>query len=217
MTYKSVTVTDNENKFVRSKDFPAIRGHKITEVKDFYTEMLELCQPTPVSVVISELTAMTISMARRADQEADYKALLLVYAKDLSEYPEDVILDTCTHMRRSQKFFPTISELIAACEERYEFRRLLRAECESLLEGRKALIAPDNPAEMHFKSLPVKEWLPLHYDQWVEEAERMVELCKQNPDAFKEAEWKEFAERRRQVRDARLREAVSQKEEQNVS
>ena len=148
-------------------------------MKGIYREVLELALPAPVDMIVRELTAMSLGMARRKDQEADYRGLLMVYARDLGEYPEDVISSCCEHLRREQKFFPTISEMRNACEKQIEFRRALANEINALMSGKKRLGPPDPRAQMHFKSLPRKDWLPVHYEDWVGDAERMITLMRE--------------------------------------
>lgn len=199
-TFKKLDITKENFGFVRSREVPEIRGTDIGAVKEVYRQCLELCGGAGPERIVAELTAMSVSMVRRADTD-NYRTQLLVYARDLEEYPEDVILEACTDIRRSNKFFPSISELIDACEERYEFRRALKKECEMLLEGRKKLIPHDPRGELHWKEIPQKDWLPQHYDWWVSEAERMLELAKQNEGILTADSWVQEIERRKSVRD----------------
>lgn len=199
VTYATATVTDPQHGFLRTREIPQIKGTSIIEVKEIYREVLELCAPAPTDMILREITAMSIGMARRKDQADDYRALLLVYTKDLAEYPEDVIQHATEFMRREIKFFPTISEIRDACEELYEFRRALKSACEHLLEGRVKLAAPVE--ETHFKAIPQREWNAQHYDWWVEEAERMVDLARQNESVLRADEWLAELARRQAVRD----------------
>jgi hypothetical protein len=84
---------------------------------------------------MKELYGMSLGMARRKDQDEDFKMMIALYAGDLGEYPRDVIVDVCREMRREQKFFPVISDIRDECESRFEFRKALRSELENILSG----------------------------------------------------------------------------------
>jgi hypothetical protein len=47
---------------------------------------------------------MSLGMARRKDQDLDFKMMLAVYANDLTDSPRDVILDACKEIRREHRF-----------------------------------------------------------------------------------------------------------------
>ena len=86
-----------------------------------------ICAPAGPELVLQQVLGMALAMAKRAMQADDYKAQAAIYADDLAEYPEDVILHVCRAMRRGQRIFPIVKEMRDACEERVEFRRdLLR-------------------------------------------------------------------------------------------
>lgn len=84
---------------------------------------------------MKELYGMSLGMARRKDQDEDFKMMIAIYARDLSEYPRDVVTDACAEVRREQRFFPTIADLRDECEARFEFRRGLLRELELVMSG----------------------------------------------------------------------------------
>jgi hypothetical protein len=97
------------------------------------------CLPCPKDELMKEIYAMSLGMARRKDQDLDFKMMVAVYANDLAEYPRDVIVDACKEIRREHRFFPTIADLRDECETRFEFRKALRQELENLMSGVKYL------------------------------------------------------------------------------
>jgi hypothetical protein len=53
---------------------------------------------------------------------------------------------------------------------------------------------------MHFKDLPKEQWLPMHYDWWVGEAEKMVALSRERGRMTQADEWQVIAEKRQAER-----------------
>lgn len=64
-----------------------------------------------------------LAMAVRMPDDTDLRPLLAIYLEDLVEYPPDLLTNACREWRRTQKFWPTISELIALMEPRVKHRR----------------------------------------------------------------------------------------------
>lgn len=64
-----------------------------------------------------------LAMAVRMPDDTDLRPMLAIYLEDLVEYPPDLLTNACREWRRTQKFFPTISELIALMEPRRKHRR----------------------------------------------------------------------------------------------
>ena len=106
------------------------------------------CAPCRQEIIKRELYAMTLVMARKKDEDIDFKAMIAVYSIDLCDYPEDVILSVCRDMRAEKKFFPSLNEIKNACNERFEFRKAMLREIEASLSGTKQI---ENHSE---------EWIP---------------------------------------------------------
>ena len=64
------------------------------------------------------------------------------------------------------------------------------------MSGKKRLGPPDPRAQMHFKSLPRKDWLPVHYEDWVGDAERMITLMREQKRETDADAWQVEYERR---------------------
>lgn len=74
------------------------------------------------AIAISTLMARTIA-AKRSQEEMDVK--IQVYIVDVMDYPSDIVVEACRSLGRHQKFFPSLSEIIEACEWRIKKRRLM--------------------------------------------------------------------------------------------
>lgn len=97
------------------------------------------CKPAAHDLIVQELAKLRAVMARRSEVGDDMTLSLAVMADDLAEYPADVVRQACTALRQAQTFYPTISELRAACGERFDLRRRLLA---ALLAAEQAMLAP---------------------------------------------------------------------------
>lgn len=189
VTYRKISVTDSDAGFLRTRDIPQIQTNSVENIKEIHRNLVAACRPCPRDQIVKELTGMYVGMARRKEQETDQRALLLVYAGDLMEYPEDIVRDACKSMRRSLKFFPTISEMREECEKRYEFRRALKVEIENLMNGQKKLAKPDSRIGKHWKELLQKDWLPQHFDWAISEAEDMLKKALEMPHMLDVQGW----------------------------
>lgn len=78
-------------------------------------------QPSTREHVMTEL--LRLATAVRMPNDVEPKPMLKLYAEDLVEYPPDVLTQACIEWRRTQKFWPTIAELIALMEPRRRHRR----------------------------------------------------------------------------------------------
>jgi hypothetical protein len=141
VSYRKTSVVHPEYGFMRTRELPEIRLKSSTDIAELYRCVELACDPCPKEEIGKQLYAMSMSMAKRKSQEADFKMLLVIYAGDLAEYPRDVILDACREIRRGSKFFPTISELRDACDARFEFRRSLLTELAKQMSGARYLEA----------------------------------------------------------------------------
>jgi hypothetical protein len=141
VSYRKTSVVSPEYGFLRTREIPEFRTNEPDGLKELLRALELASRPCPKDEVLKELYAMSLGMARRKDQDTDFKMMIAVYANDLSDYPRDVILDACGEIRREQRFFPTISDLRDACEERFEFRRALLIETARTISGVRRLSA----------------------------------------------------------------------------
>lgn len=196
---QAIPVISEAHGFLGTREIPSLSTTNPLCLKDFSAELRDLCRPCAPELIARELYGMTLVMARRKEEDLDFKSMIAVFKADLSEYPEDVIVAVCHEFRKTQKFFPTLSDLRAACEDRFEFRRALLAQIDAIGAGHAALAAPapsDPRAALSHRELDREEWLPCHWAEFCAEAHRMSALWEQNGDTERSASWKAEAERR---------------------
>lgn len=141
VNYRKTGVYSEEYGFLRTRLTPELKSTDSDSLKELYRLLEMSCIPCPKEDIIKQLYAMSLSMARRKDQDDDFKMMVAVYAGDLHEYPKDVILEVCKEIRRERKFFPVIKDIREACEEKFEFRRALLRELSVIISGAKLLSA----------------------------------------------------------------------------
>ena len=141
VSYRKTSVVSPEYGFMRVREIPQFSTNDPEGLKELHRALEHSTKPCPKDEILKELYAMSLGMARRKDQDIDFKMMLSVYANDLGEYPRDVILDACGEIRREQRFFPTIADLRDFCEERFEFRRALLIETAKTISGMRRLSA----------------------------------------------------------------------------
>ena len=79
----------------------------------------------PADVVKMVLARLVISTKSRAENGDDLKFRLAVYADEL-RYPPDVVVEACEKWARTEKWFPSVAELIERCENLVRWRRVTR-------------------------------------------------------------------------------------------
>lgn len=76
-------------------------------------------------LVDKALARLMVSTKLRADDGDDLKFRLAVYADEL-RYPPDVIEEACQKWARTEKWFPSVAEMIERCENLARWRRVTR-------------------------------------------------------------------------------------------
>lgn len=99
-------------------------------------------RPAAPNVVKSELARLRATTISRNTEASDLALTFAAYADALSEYPADVVIDTCRFWGRNEKWWPALSELRARMDRKYRRRKLLAAAIsdakESIHEPRTA-------------------------------------------------------------------------------
>lgn len=72
-----------------------------------------------------ELARLKVLTATRNLSQADLTAQIAIYAEELTEYPIDVVRESCRWWAAREKWFPSWAELRDACEERVMKRRAI--------------------------------------------------------------------------------------------
>lgn len=90
--------------------------------------------PCPKEIAVTAITTLRARTKARSDQQQDQDTMLAIYASDVMEYPADIVVEACRSIGRSQVFFPSVSEIIDACEWRVRERRLLLRAIREFVE-----------------------------------------------------------------------------------
>ena len=90
---------------------PSLSEAQAAEVVVALREAREAMKPAGPEAVATQLLrlAAVLAMADRAATET----MIEVYVEDLEHVPADLLADACRQWRRRERFFPTISELLA--------------------------------------------------------------------------------------------------------
>lgn len=83
--------------------------------------------------VAAEVTRLRTLTAKRAEGEFDMELSIGAITEELQPYPEDIVRTVCRDWARENKWFPTLSELIAECEALLKPRRAMLAAIKSAL------------------------------------------------------------------------------------
>ena len=106
------------------------QGAEIVEELALARQAVTPAGPEATGLILAKLALVVI-----VPEGNDHKTMMSVYIEDLEDVPADVLDDACRQWRRTQKFWPTIAELLELCEpEVRERRRRLRrlAELDSV-------------------------------------------------------------------------------------
>ena len=86
-----------------------------------------LNEPASPDFCRMEVGRLKVTTSARNMGQDDLDATIAVLGEELARYPPDVVRSACRHLGRSSKWFPSLSELMAECEDRVgKRRRLLR-------------------------------------------------------------------------------------------
>jgi hypothetical protein len=82
-------------------------------------------EPMPQPEIVKELARLRAVTKSRAETETDHEATYLVLAEELAEYPPDVIRTAFRQIARRAAFFPSLSEMVDACQPLTHKRRCI--------------------------------------------------------------------------------------------
>lgn len=86
----------------------------------------EVLKPAPKESIFKILARLKISTGSRNQDDADARLERRVYVDELTEFPLDVIDEACRKWARREKWFPSVSEIRAECQQLVRYRRLTR-------------------------------------------------------------------------------------------
>jgi hypothetical protein len=166
-----------------------------------YDALKFLNKPAKPEFVAKYVARLGTVMARRSESNQDIAVLIDTYTEHLENYPPDVIKSVCDMIINKQKWFPLVCEIR---KEAYDIVSFRKSVLKCFEKCRNPLIKHTKPKQIeadphlktHWKMLSRDKWLKQHYDWWIEDAEDMLNIAKQNPTMFNVDEWEEEASRR---------------------
>lgn len=107
------------------------------------TELVtQCCTPAAPNLIRAEIARLLQSVAMRPRDELDLGMTAQVRAEALAAFPADIVIATCRKLGRSEKFLPTVSEIVElANRESCRRQALLLALNRAAQEELKALSA----------------------------------------------------------------------------
>lgn len=93
---------------------------KILQAFDFF------CRPCGPEIAAREITRLRLTSVRRAESEADIQATFSIYAQELASYPADIVRKITREWALENKFFPSLSEIIAKARQATSWRLSVR-------------------------------------------------------------------------------------------
>lgn len=98
--------------------------------------------PAEPQAIKGELARLRASTLSRSAEAGDLALTFAAYAEALTEYPADVVIDTCRYWGRNEKWWPALSELRTRMDRKARRRRLL---AQAIERGREHYIAALTP------------------------------------------------------------------------
>lgn len=104
------------------------------KIPEKWRDALEyITRPANGRTVAAEVTRLRTLTAKRAEGEFDMELSIGAITEELQPYPEDIVRTVCRDWARENKWFPTLSELIAECDALHMPRlKLLNAVSSAL-------------------------------------------------------------------------------------
>jgi len=127
-----------------------------------YRDSMRPADPDMIKAVIMRLT---VTQRREDLPEGAWKIIVEDFIDDLARYPIDIITEAAVKWRRTNKFFPTISDMVDLCDQP-DKRRMKTLHRLAILELVDANPAPngDVTAEwMRQVMHPIPEIMVLHH------------------------------------------------------
>ncbi len=102
------------------------------ELDNLRAEIDKALAPLSRDEIIQEISLLRTVTRSRAEQGSDLKAMLLVYAADLSDVPGMALKRAILEIRQTSTWFPTVAEI----------RQKAEAKCQRARVAKAALTAP---------------------------------------------------------------------------
>jgi hypothetical protein len=97
-----------------------------------------LCAPMARSDLAYLLGKLRLSVAKKHDEEFDWKMILDVWLDDLSHYPADIVLWALGYWHRNEKWWPIWCEFMPLLERRTEQRKAAMDALRTIIDRGRA-------------------------------------------------------------------------------
>jgi hypothetical protein len=78
--------------------------------------------PADPDMIKAVIMRLTVTQRREDLPESAWKMIVEDFIGDLAKYPADIVAEAAARWRRTNKFFPTISEIVDLCDPPYSRR-----------------------------------------------------------------------------------------------
>ena len=95
------------------------------DVSDAVAVLEKANMPCGHETALKAVTALRLRTTAKPEHSNDIAAMVALYVDDMADYPEDVVIEACRSLARSNKWFPAWAELYEALEWRVRKRRLM--------------------------------------------------------------------------------------------
>jgi hypothetical protein len=92
--------------------------------------VLQACSTSDHSVILAELGRLRISTASRNAQGEDTKTILRVYGDRIARFPQDIAVSIIRQWSDSEKWWPSLGELVTRMDELMIERRAMLEQLE---------------------------------------------------------------------------------------
>jgi hypothetical protein len=161
---------------------------KILEAFEFFNRPV---MPDQIKTVVGMLTRMRVSLMRRNESDSDAELLIDTALTVCKAYPFDIVMNSMNGWLTGKKFFPLPVEMKDELDAAVMLRRSLLA---GFTTARRHTLAPPRenaslPRNFERYEVSKARWSPKDWDDHVADAERMLELARQNPAMMNVQGW----------------------------
>ncbi len=100
-------------------------GAELADVSAAVNLVEATLKPCPAAVIGQELLRLKLRTKNRAQSEHELAFQIAIYADDLADYPQDVVVDALRYWAKNEKWWPAWAELKPLLDDRVERRRAL--------------------------------------------------------------------------------------------
>lgn len=141
-------------------------------------------RPSAPEFIEGKIAEMKLLLVRRSEGEDDIEFLVSVLTPRLRKFPSDIVLSVIDNWIRTQKFFPTVSEIVPVMENEFMFREKM---LEALRNNQGA--KPAVTYEPNFREVPRERWKPIHFKQKIADCIAFADVHLKHTKPIDELGW----------------------------